>query len=536
MFWLRSGSPGLKGTGFSRGRLHQVIVTHDLLVDPIRLRALHHSRLLERHSETQFGRIADLVRDLLDVPVAIVSIVSDTRQVFAGHRGLPAAWAALGGTPLSHSFCQHVVDHDAPLMVSDARREDRLSGNLAIQDLDIIAYLGVPLHLPSGEVIGAVAAISPEARVWSPADLERLVRVAAVADTEIAVRVSERKWRGLFEDMQEGFFIGEAVRDPSGRMIDWRYRDTNPAFEALTGLSARDLEGKTHRDLVPDGDPALLDAFAAVLETGQPRVVEVFLAPLGGRWFEGHARALDGNGFAAVFSDITARKRREQQEAERRQLLNRELSHRLKNTLTVVGAIVSQTLRNASDLETGRATAMDRIRALSTAHDLLVRGHGDAGLLRDMITAALAVHDDGARLDIDGPAVSVGAEAALSLSLVLHELATNASKYGALSVPEGRVAIRWSVIADPASGSPLLDFSWTERNGPAVSAPASSGFGTQLIAMGFGGSSRARSELDFHHAGLRCRIVAPLDEIVGHGKDQEPRADRHDPDRVADPG
>lgn len=490
-------------------------MTHDLLVDPSRLRALHHSRLLERHSETQFGRIADLVRDLLAVPVAIVSIVSDTRQVFAGHRGLPGDWAALGGTPLSHSFCQHVVDQDAPLMVSDARREDRLSGNLAIKEMDVIAYLGVPLHLPSGEVIGAVAAMAPEPRIWSADDLERLVRVAAIADTEISVRVSERKWRGLFEDMQEGFFIGEAVRDPSGRMIDWRYHDTNPAFEALTGLCARDLDGKTHRDLLPDGDPALIDAFAAVLDTGQPRVVEVFLAPLGDRWFEGRARALDGNCFAAVFSDITARKQREQQESERRQLLNRELSHRLKNTLTVVGAIVSQTLRNATDLDTGRATVMDRIRALSTAHDLLVSGHRDAGMLGALITAVLAVHDDGARLDIGGPAIPVGADTALSLSLVIHELATNAVKYGALSVPEGRVAIRWSISADPGEGTPLLDFSWTEHNGPPVARPTSQGFGTQLIEMGFGASCQARSEIEYHPAGLRCRIVVPLD-VLNH--------------------
>lgn len=492
-------------------------MTNDLLFDPARLRALHHSKLLERHSETQFGRIADLVRDLLNVQVAIVSIVSDTRQVFAGHRGLPADWAALGGTPLSHSFCQHVVDQDAPLMVSDARQEARLSQNLAIEDLDVIAYLGVPLHLPSGEVIGAVAAISSDPRIWSFSDLERLVRVAAIADTEIAVRVSELKWRGLFEDMQEGFFIGEAVRNPSGQMIDWRYQDTNPAFETLTGVSARDLEGKTHQELVPDGDPAIIATFATVLETGQPSVVEVFLAALGERWFEGRARAIDGNHFAAVFSDITARKQREEQEIARRQLLNHELSHRLKNTLSVVGAIVSQTLRNATDLDTGRSTAMDRIRALSTAHDLLVSGHRDAGMMKAMITAALAVHDDGSRLDIRGPAIPVGSDAALTLSLVIHELATNASKYGALSVPEGRVEICWSVIEDPAAKKPLLAFSWTEYNGPPVLPPGSSGFGTQLIEMGFSGSCHAHSELDYHNEGLRCRIVTPLNEIMADG-------------------
>jgi two-component sensor histidine kinase/PAS domain-containing protein len=466
----------------------------------------------------QFGRIADLVRDLLDVPVAIVSIVSDTKQVFAGHRGLPAEWAALGGTPLSHSFCQHVVDQNAPLMVSDARQEVLLFQNLAIQDLDVIAYLGVPLHLPSGEVIGAVAAISSEPRVWSSSDLERLVRVSAIADTEIAVRVSELKWRSLFEDMQEGFFIGEAVRDEAGRMFDWRYHDINPAFGALTGLATAGSEGKTYRELVPDGDPTIIDTFATVLETGQPVVFEIFLGALGDRWFEGRARALDANRFATVFSNITARKQQELQEIERRQLLNRELSHRLKNTLSVVGAIVSQTLRNASELVTARTTAMDRIKALATAHDLLISGHNDAGTIRAMIEAAVAVHDDGSRLEVSGPAIPIGSDAALALSLVIHELATNACKYGALSVPEGRVEIRWSMIKDPDTDKPLLAFSWAEYNGPPVSPPGSPGFGTQLIEMGFSGSSQARSELDYRAEGLRCRIITPLDELMADSK------------------
>ena len=491
---------------------------NDLLSDPVRLRALHHSNLLKAHSQAQFGRIADLVRDMLDVPVAIVSIVSDTRQVFAGHRGLPAEWAALGGTPLSHSFCQHVVDHDTPLMVTDARLEPLLAQNLAIRDMDVIAYLGVPLHLPSGEVIGAVAAINPTPRAWSSSDLERLGRVAALADMEIAVRISELKWRSLFEDMQEGFFIGEAIRDEFGRMIDWRYHDINPAFETLTGLATQGAEGRTYRELVPEGETAIIDTFATVLETGQPVVFEVFLAALGDRWFEGRARALDANRFAAVFSNITERKQRELQETERRQLLNRELSHRLKNTLSVVGAIVSQTLRNADDLDSARGTTMDRIKALSTAHDLLISGHKDAGTVGAMIEAALAPHDDGSRLDIDGPVIPIGSEAALTLSLVIHELATNASKYGALSVPEGRVAIRWSVITPPAAERPLLAFTWTEHNGPAVSPPETSGFGTQLIEMGFSGSVSASSQLDYHPDGLRCRIVAPLAELLVEGK------------------
>lgn len=491
---------------------------NDLLSDPARLRALHHSNLLKAHSQAQFGRIADLVRDMLDVPVAIVSIVSDTRQVFADHRGLPAEWAALGGTPLSHSFCQHVVDHDTPLMVTDARLEPLLAQNLAIRDLDVIAYLGVPLHLPSGEVIGAVAAISPEPRAWDPLDLERLGRVAALADAEIAVRVSELKWRSLFEDMQEGFFIGEAIRDKSGRMTDWRYHDINPAFETLTGLLRHGSQGRTYRELVPDGEESIIDTFAAVLETGQPVVFEVFMAALGNRWFEGRARALDDNRFAVVFSDVNERKQRELQETERRQLLNHELAHRLKNTLAVVGAIVSQTLRNADDLDSARSTTMNRIKALATAHDLLISGHKDAGTVGAMIEASLAPHDDGSRLDIGGPVIPIGSEAALTLSLVIHELATNASKYGALSVPEGRVEIRWSVIEEREAGKALLAFSWTEHNGPPVSPPETSGFGSQLIEMGLSGSALAESRLDYHRDGLRCRIVAPLDELVSEAK------------------
>jgi GAF domain-containing protein len=126
---------------------------------PSRIHEIRRSGLLDQPGNEQFSHLTELVRLTLGVPVAIVSIVDEHRQVFAGHSGMPEPWASLGETPITHSFCQHVVDRGAVFNVPDARAEPLVRDNMAIPDLGVAAYLGVPIHLPSGELIGALAAI-----------------------------------------------------------------------------------------------------------------------------------------------------------------------------------------------------------------------------------------------------------------------------------------------------------------------------------------------------------------------------------------
>lgn len=179
-----------------------------------------------------------------------------------------------------------------------------------------------------------------------------------------------------------------------------------------------------------------------------------------------------------------ARLRAEQQQA----ILNREISHRLKNSLSMVQAIASQTLRGQVEPAVIRALT-NRLQALGTGHDVLLQRDIQSADLQTLITRVLDAAGGADRYDCDGPALQLGARAALSASLLFHELATNALKYGALSSEYGRVAITWTVSGDGDDATVTLD--WSETGGPPAQAPTITGFGSKLLNLGLTGTGGA---------------------------------------------
>ncbi|MGK6322624.1 HWE histidine kinase domain-containing protein [Sphingomonas sp. DT-51] len=234
----------------------------------------------------------------------------------------------------------------------------------------------------------------------------------------------------------------------------------------------------------PADRPRATTAITATLEQGAPCDIEYrVLTPAGEqRWIGVRAEMQyrgDGTPLAMVgfTTNISDRKFAE----EHRAVLARELTHRVKNILATVGAVVSQTLREANSLASARGAVAGRIASLGAAHELLVRDEVEGAALGDIVARVLApfADRDGRRFDADGPAVRLGPEITLALSMALHELATNAIKYGALSVPAGQVTIRWTLAED--DGERRLRFCWTEQAGPAVTPPTRAGFGTRMI-------------------------------------------------------
>jgi len=157
------------------------------VTSPERVAALMATKLLDTRPEAAFDRVTRLVARLLDVPVALVSLVDHDRQFFKSVYGLPAPRAMLRETPLTHSLCQHVVQTDAPLAVDDAQGYP-LSTKLAVPDLDVGAYLGVPIRTPDGQVLGTLCAIDHQPRAWSPHDCATLRDLAAFIMTELDLR------------------------------------------------------------------------------------------------------------------------------------------------------------------------------------------------------------------------------------------------------------------------------------------------------------------------------------------------------------
>lgn len=162
------------------------------LAEPGRLAALHGAALLDSPPEESFDRLARLAARVVDAPVALVSALDRDRQFFKSCLGLPEPWATRRETPLSHSFCQHVVAAREPVIVSDARKDERLLDNLAIRDLGVIAYLGVPLITREGHAIGTLCVIDHEPRIWTDAEIGLVKDVAAAVVTEITLRGNGR--------------------------------------------------------------------------------------------------------------------------------------------------------------------------------------------------------------------------------------------------------------------------------------------------------------------------------------------------------
>jgi two-component sensor histidine kinase len=205
-----------------------------------------------------------------------------------------------------------------------------------------------------------------------------------------------------------------------------------------------------------------------------------------------------------VFADITDRKLAE----ERRALLVHELNHRVKNTLAVVQSLALQTARGAPDLPAFSTAFQARLIALSRAHDLLTREHWEGAPLSDVAHAALEATGGGARVDLGGCASGalLPPAQALALAMALHELATNALKHGALSVPGGRVSV--ACRADPEDGARVVE--WVERGGPRVAgAPARRGFGLRLLERGLAAQMGMGADLRFEPEGLRCALRLP---------------------------
>jgi PAS domain S-box-containing protein len=192
------------------------------------------------------------------------------------------------------------------------------------------------------------------------------------------------------------------------------------------------------------------------------------------------------------------------------QFLNAELSHRMKNILAMAQAIALQTMRVSTDVATATEVLSGRLSALGKAHDILLGGGHSGGNVRSIVQGALRMHDDRRpdRFHLSGPQVAVGHRAGLPLALIVHELATNAAKYGALSTPGGAVDIAWS--EQHGNGEPSLALTWTERGGPPVVAPARRGFGTRLIERGLSGQVGGITTLAYEPDGLVCTITVAL--------------------------
>lgn len=529
----------------------------EYVFDPDRLATLDGYSILDTEPEPGFDEIVQLAMQVCDAPVALVSLVAKDRQWFKARAGFEPC-----ETDLNSSVCAHALVEPDLLIIPDLTGDPRSAANpLVAGEPYIRFYAGAPLRTDDGHVIGSLCVIDSKPRpegltAGQAASLRNLGK-------QVILQLELRKLVAAQRTMLTGRANADARRSGLLQLGD-RLRDLNTPAEMTR--AAAEIAGRTlgairagFGTLSADGEDVDVEAdwtlpdvqsvtgrhrfadygeLAADLLAGRPLMIEDVtkdprtaadpsaLLALGIRSLVNVVVMDHGRPIALMFAhfdkptewppEVMAFLRnvadrveigvaRLKAEAQQR-VLNSELSHRMKNTLSMVQAIAGQTLKGVTDRAAVEAF-VSRLHALSTAHDVLLKRSWMAADLGDVIRKSTATFQSPDRFDVSGPGLTIGPRATLSLSLLLHELTTNAVKYGSLSAAGGSVRISWTI--DRAASELVL--CWRENGGPPASSPTRRGFGSRLISMGLIGTGG--ESLRYLTTGFEGDFRAPLLEI-----------------------
>lgn len=333
-----------------------------------------------------------------------------------------------------------------------------------------------------------------------PAELQLLERAREAEDANRQLIAESSQFRRLFQQAP-GFF---AVTFGADHVFTF----ANDAYLRLVG--GRQVVGKTVSEALPEvAGQGFVELLDNVYRTGKGHVGESVSIVLNQ---QGEARELFLDFSYQAIRDsedkvigvfVQGMDRTEGVRTLRRQrLLLDELNHRVKNTLATVLSIASQTLRTARDLPSAKADIEARIIALSNAHNLLSERKWGSTDLRALLVQEVSAYG-AERVPADGPHVLLNPKAAIAFALIIHELTTNAAKYGALSAMAGKVIVTWSIDKDE------LLFEWKEEGGPPASAPDRTGFGMRMIERVVAGELAGAFAADYASGGFSCRVAVP---------------------------
>jgi PAS domain S-box-containing protein len=364
----------------------------------------------------------------------------------------------------------------------------------------------------NGRAVAAILADDVVPRAWNEDQLVLLRSMAARIHEEIrrvraanALRASEELHRLIFEQARDMIITAD---------LNQRLTACNPAGAEALGIPAEQIVGHSISEFLSSADfERSSSALASKLAQGGTTSYEVNVRAAGGqvrRWDVRSSLLIDEDGqpigLQAVARDVTEQRAFEQ----RQQLLIDELNHRVKNTLALVQSFAYQSFRMGKDPQEAQASFQARLATLAAAHDLLTRERWEGATLSALTQTGLEPYLHDGRISFSGPYVALSPKASVSLVLALHELATNATKYGALSIPEGQIRISWEKADDGG-----FRFSWVETGGPPAIAPERKGFGMRLIERTLLSDIGQKANFDFTKTGLAFTLEgAPTKETV----------------------
>jgi PAS domain S-box-containing protein len=483
------------------------------------------------------GELHAWLKEMLRAAIELLTADKGTIQLFDASRKILTIAAHQGFDHPFLSFFKEVSAEDASVCGQALRRGQRIIvEDVEADETDAAsravacaagyrAVQSTPLVGRDGKSLGVLSTYFRNVHRPTPYQFDLLDLYARQAADFIerhrndeALRESEERYKGTYQHAS----MGIAIWDLDGRLVS-----CNPAYSDMRGYSENELRGSGFEAIVHPDDRERHACEVKKLISQQISSFEIENRCLSKEgkvsWVHKHVSLLrDGAGRPAnvitLATNVTERKQHEEQIA----LLLREVNHRSKNLLSLVQAIAQQTINTKPDDFLPRFQA--RVQALAASHDILVENKWKGADLHEVARSQLAHFRDlmDKRITLTGPPVFASAAAAQALGMAFHELATNATKYGALSDECGHVELGWETVQN-AEGNEVFTIAWTERGGPPVTAPSSSGFGSTVVCRLAERSLNAKVDLTYASMGLRWRLQCPRNVVEEAATDRLPK-------------
>ena len=485
-----------------------------------RLSALQSYGILDTEPEQAFDDIVKLASRICDAPIAVVNLIDRGRQWFKAETGL-----GVRETPLDTSFCAHALLQEDGMVIPDATRDARFECNpLVTGEAGLRFYAGRLLKSADGHALGTLCVLDSQARPegLTPLQAETLDVLARQVMAQLELRRAIREREDAAQALADSEAKFRAIADSMPQMVwstlpDGFHDYYNARWYEFTGVPAGSTDGEGWNNVFhPEDQARAREVWSHSLATGDLYEIEYRLRRADGvyRWTLGRATPIrnDAGEIIRWFGTCTDIEELKRSEAGK-DLLSQELSHRIKNIFAVVSSLIALSAREHPEAKAFAASVRDRINALARAHEF-VRPHSEVSqpligdtTLHTFLNALFKPYVDAtgrSRVVIEGEDATFDDQAATSVALLFHELATNAAKYGALSVAGGTVLLRTRNVGD------RFILTWTERDGPPIAGkPARQGFGSALSAMSVEGQLGGRLERRWERSGLVLEADLP---------------------------
>lgn len=465
-------------------------------------------------------QITNFAAALCEAPIALVSIVEDVRQRFLARTGIEA-----DETPRDTSFCAHAMQGEAIFMVPDAQLDPLFAANpLVTGPPHIRFYAGAPLRSDDGVPLGALCVIDDKPRAGlTPLQSQGLTLLARQVMVELEGRRRDREM--IARQSRDAQALAESDRlfrtlaDTMPQMVwstlpDGFHDYYNARWYEYTGVPEGSTDGEGWNGMFhPEDQDRAWQRWRQSLETGESYEIEYRLRHHSGdyRWTLGRALPIhDASGQITRWIGTCTEIHEQKLMMEEREIIAHELSHRIKNIFSVIAGLIGLSARQHPAIRDVADDLRDRIMALGRAHDF-VRPHsysgGEAedGRLRGILEQIFAPYEQAgaSRFLFSGENPAIDDRSATPLALLFHELATNAAKYGALSVCTGRVHV------DVRTEGSTIRIEWREEGGPPVQPSRSEGFGSRLMQLSVERQLGGRMERDWQPDGLAISLLIP---------------------------